>query len=109
MRRGVDVQTSEIPLLNNVKLARRMLLGLTNSCYDLLGLLAWLINKMKIELRDLYQNELNLTWDKDILQEKDVWVFLLQLFKSAESLQLRCISDVSSNKNPELIVFNYFF
>ena len=79
-----------------------MLLGVTNSCYDPLGLLARLTIQMKIELRDLYRRELDLTWDKDIPHEKkDIWVSLLQLLKGAECLRFRrCISDVNSNEDP---------
>ena len=94
--------------LTNRKLTRRMLLGITNSCYDPLGLLAPLTVKLKIELRDLYRKTLNLGWDDSIpLEKRKTWVNLLQLLKTAEKVRFkRCIRDINSIGLPELINFS---
>ena len=95
-RRENDLGYQEIMQLTNRKLTRRMLLGITNSCYD------------PLELRDLYRKTLNLGWDDDISPEKrEAWVNLLQLLRKAEMVRFRrCICDINSIGFPELIVFS---
>ena len=53
-----DLNIEEIPSILNIKISRRMLLSIVNSCYDPLGLLVPITNLMKIALRRLYNKEL---------------------------------------------------
>ena len=107
-RRGEDIRKEDIPSLITMPLTRRILLGITNSIYDIYGFFVPITIEMKIILRETYKKELNLTWDDAIPQElKSQFVNILQLLKEAESLRFRrCISFPNSIGDPELIVFN---
>ena len=100
-----DLTLDEICGISSMKLTLRILLGITNSCYDAYGLLAPLTIQLKIELRELYH--LQLGWDEDIpLEKKKVWSEILQRLKQAEKVTFkRCIVMENAVCDPELIVF----
>lgn len=102
-----DINEAQIKSLADEKLTRRMLLSVTNSCYDPLGVMCPVTIQLKIELRKLYSKELSLSWDDDIPHEmKKEWVKLIQRLKSIDGIQFpRCIYDPESVGDPELIVF----
>ena len=106
-RKEADMLYSEIPILAANKLTRRILLGITNSCYDPLGLVSPITVQLKIELRSLYSKELNLSWDADIpYKMKLKWVSLIQLLNHTEGLNIkRCIQPPECVGNPELAIF----
>ena len=103
-----NMTATEIPQLMGVTLTRRILLGITNSCYDVYGLVSPITIQLKIELRNLLKPEFNLGWDDpvpDILKEK--WIKILQLLKSAEGLRFKhCIKPENHVGQPILIVCN---
>lgn len=100
-----DLTYDEIPRILSMVITLRILLGVTNSCYDAYGFFAPLTIQLKIELRDLYR--LKLGWDDDIPHEKkQIWCEILQRLKLAEKVTFkRCVVDENSVGDPELIVF----
>ena len=88
-----DYAYEQIPELIETKLTHRILLGIVNSCYDSLGVLSPITIQMKIELRGLYNKELNLSWDEPIPRHmKFSWIKILQRVKMAEQVRFpRCI------------------
>ena len=103
-----DYTLEQIPLLIDVTLTRRILLGVTNSCYDVYGLVSPITVQSKIELRSLYNRELQLGWDDPLPREiKEKWIRILQLVKSAEGVRFhRCIRPDLAVGNPDLIICN---
>ena len=99
-----DLEESQIRLLGESKVTRRMLLSITNSCYDPLGVMCPLTIQLKIELRNLYRKELALSWDDDIpLEMKKKWVNLILKLKSIDGIEFRrCVFDPESVGHPEL-------
>ena len=88
-------------------LSRRMLLSITNSCYDPLGLVSPITVQLKIELRKLYSKELGLSWDEDVPENiKKTWVKLIKMLRNVEGMKSRrCVHEPDSRLDPELIVF----
>ena len=103
-----DYSYEQIPQIIEIKLTRRILLGIVNSCYDPLGLLSPITIQLKIELRRLYNKELNLGWDDPVPRHlKANWIKILQLLKSAEKIRFpRCIRPKTATGDPELIMCN---
>ena len=106
-RREMDLDEHAISELANRKLSRRMLLSITNSCYDPLGLVSPITVQLKIELRKLYSKELGLSWDEDVPEDiKKTWVKLIKILKNVEGMKSRrCVHEPDSRLDPELIVF----
>ena len=75
-----------------------MLLSLTNSSYDSLGIASPITVQLKIELRMLYSRGHGLSWDEYIPYEmKLAWVKLVMLMKSIEGVKYRrCIHEPNS-------------
>ena len=103
-----DMKREDIPRLLHIPLTRRIVLSIVMSCYDPLGLLSPITVRLKIELRTLYKQELNLGWDDPIPEEKKAdWVKLIQLLKDTEEVRFpRCIKPANAVGPPELIIFN---
>ena len=103
-----DFSYEQIPEVIDTKLTRRILLGIVNSCYDPLGLLSPITIQLKIELRNLYNKELNLGWDDPIPRHlKENWIRILQLLKNAKKVRFRrCIRSKTAVGEPELMMSN---
>ena len=103
-----DFTYEQIPEIIDIKLTRRILLGIVNSCYDPLGLLSPITIQLKIELRNLYNKELNLGWDDPIPRHLiENWIRILQLLKNAEKVRFRgCIRPKTAVGEPELMMSN---
>ena len=88
-----------------MKVTRRILLGIVNSCYDVYGFLGPLLIQLKIELRNLISKELNLGWDDPISDSlKQRWMGML---KSAEAVRFpRRIQTDGTVGDPLLVVCN---
>ena len=88
-----DLEYDEIPLLQEMKITRRLLLSVTNSCYDPLGLLAPVTIQMKIALRSLYNKDEKCGWDDDVSNETKIeWIQILQRVTLAAKVTFkRCI------------------
>lgn len=106
-RKDPDLDESMISSLADGKLTRRMLLSITNSCYDPLGIVSPITVQLKIELRKLYSKELGLGWDDDLPHVlKMSWVKLVKLLKSIDGMKYRrSVHDPDGIGDPELIVF----
>ena len=111
-RRGAhedeELTAEEIPQLIEVILTRRILLRITNSCYDVYGLVSPITVQLKIEMRTLLKPELKLGWDDPVPADlKENWIRILQLMKSAEGVRFkRCIKPKNAVGQPTLIVCN---
>ena len=103
-----ELTAEEIPQLIVVILTRRILLGVTNSCYDVYGLVSPITVQLKIEMRILLTPELNLGWDDAIPANlKENWIRILLLLKSAEGVRFkRCIKPKDAVGRPTLIICN---
>ena len=103
-----DLTYDEIPRILTMKVTRRILLGIVNSCYDVYGFLAPLLIQLKIELRNLFSKELNLGWDDPISDSlKQRWMGMLQLLKSAEAVRFpRRIQPDGTVGDPLLVMCN---
>ena len=104
-----DYALEDIPKLIAIALTRRILQGIVYSCFDIYGLVACITIQLKIELRNLFSKELNLTWDDPVPEEiKKRWIQILQVVKSVEHVRFRrCIKpDGPVVGKPELIVCN---
>ena len=100
-----DLTYDEIPRILTMKVTRRILLGIVNSCYDVYGFLGPLLIQLKIELRNLISKELNLGWDDPISDSlKQRWMGML---KSAEAVRFpRRIQTDGTVGDPLLVVCN---
>ena len=101
-RTAKDLDLDEIPSITNMKITRRLLLSITNSCYDVFGILGPITISMKIGLRRINGS----SWDED--QPEDVkkqWVTTLTKLKKAESTTFkRCLKPADATGNPILII-----
>ena len=106
IRTEKDISLEDIPTIVTLKLTRRLLLSVVNSCYDPYGLLAPLTVQMKIHLRNLHRKEANLTWDESLSKEVKLhWVEVLTRIKQAEHITFkRCIKPPNTLGNPSLII-----
>ena len=85
-----DLTYEEIPRIMNLKITRRMVLGIVNSCYDPYGLLSPITVQLKIELRKLYGSEANIGWDDSLPDTiKENWVRILKVVKETEKVQVQ--------------------
>ena len=105
-RSGSSLSADEIPQLITVPLTRRILLGITNSCYDVYGLVSPITIQLKIQLRNLLRPEHNLGWDDPIpVNLKEKWIKILELLKRAEGIRFkRSIKPKNAVGQPTLIV-----
>ena len=98
-----------IPKLIGIALTRRIIQGIVYSCFHVFGLVAPITIQMKIELRNLFRKNLNLTWDDPVLEEiKEIWIQIFQKVKSVEKIKFRrCVKpDAPSVGKLYLIVCN---
>lgn len=97
-----DLDLNEISNITNMKVTRRLLLSITNSCYDVFGMLGPITISLKIGLRRINGS----SWDED--QPEDVkkqWVTALTKLKKAESITFkRCLKPNSATGSPILII-----
>ena len=103
-----DLEREEIPSIIRIKITLRMLVSVTNSCYDPIGLLVAITVCMKIGLRRLYTREKKFTWDEELPEDvKKEWIQILLKVKDAEKITFkRCIKPVNARGNPDLIICN---
>ena len=103
---GADLNYDQIPTIIELKVTKRILLSIVNSCYDPYGLLVALTIQMRIALREVCKMKVG--WDEELPEEvKLVWVKILQRVKEAERTQFRrCVKPANSVGDPSLIVCN---
>ena len=103
-----DLSEVDIPRLINIKLTKRILLGLVNSQYDPMGLICPLLIILKIHLRELFGPGVSLSWDEPIPPENhDDWVTILTMFLKMGDIVLdRAVRPEGAIGPPELIGFS---
>ena len=80
----------DITKLLGIALTQRIIQGIVYSCFNVFGLVVPIIIQMKIELRNLFRKDLNLTWDDPVPGEiKKIWIQILQKVKSVEKIKFR--------------------
>ena len=101
-----DMKVDEIPRLIEIKTMRKILLEITNSIYDVYGLIPAILIQLKVELRSRLDPVLKLGWDDSVPTNiKGRWIKLLQLLKSVEGVRFRsCIKPKDAVGKPILIV-----
>ena len=106
VRKESDLSDDDITNIVNRVLTRRMLMGVTHSCYDPYGLLVPITVQLKIELRELFRDRA-LNWDDDIPRiNKIVWRQVLQLLKKCQGVEFRrSINNPNSVGRPQIIMF----
>ena len=107
-RTATDLLVTDIPQELAQKLTRSLLLGITNSIYDILGFLIPLTIILKLIIRETHKKELALKWQDELpsnLKERVIKVLIL--LKEAEKLRFnRCITPSNAVGDPMLITFN---
>ena len=78
VRSGPEIKKSDLELLNNAKMTKRNLLGLTNSFGDFLGVAEPFTLRFKLLMKKLFDREIPLLWDEPICGEiKSEWISLI--------------------------------
>ena len=108
-KRGVrcekDLTHEDIPRLPGILLTRRILLGFVMAQYDPMGLISPIIVILKIQLRKLYGNGLDLGWDDQIPDnQRAEWVEILSMLLLMDDVVLpRAVRPPGAVGLPELI------
>ena len=72
---GPDITKDTIGELRTSVLTRRALLGVSNSQFDMLGLVSPLLIKLKVALRDMFTKELGMEWNTKLQGKmRDTWL-----------------------------------
>ena len=73
-----DLTVRDVDSLKSVQMTKRILLGLTNSFGDFLGIASPYTIRLKLNMKKLFEVDIPLGWDDDIPQElRDKWVELV--------------------------------
>ena len=107
MPTGPDINIEKIHELDKAVLTRRLVLGVVNSQFDLLGIAAPLLIKGKVAMRNLFVKETGLDWDT-ILPDKlrDTWIIFMKELVCAGQLEFhRCVRPEGVVKQFWLVVF----
>lgn len=104
---GPDIKKGEIQKLKTAVLTRRILLGVCNSQFDMLGLVSPLLIKMKVGMRDMYIKELAMDWDTRLEGKmRETWVEYLEELIVTEGIEFqRCVRPDGEVKEFWIIVF----
>ena len=104
---GPDITVGTVGKISQAVLTRRLLLGVCNGQFDMLGIAAPIIIKMRVAMRDLFVEENQLDWDT-ILPEKlrTTWVAYMEELVGAGELEFeRCVRPEGDIKEFWLVVF----
>ena len=90
-KRGVrskpDLTVSDIPSLQGIKMNKRLLLGVTNSFGDFLGIASAYTIRLKLLMKKLYEMDIPLSWDEDIPSDlRPAWIDLISEALAAGTL-----------------------
>ena len=110
-RRGVpsgpDLTIETIDQLNHTVFTRRILLGVVNGQFDMMGMAAPLLIKGKVAMRDLFMKESELDWDTVLPDKMRVtWIsYMRELVLSGQLVYRRCVRPEGKVEQFWLIVF----
>ena len=99
VRQYADLTLGDLDKLRSLKLSKRILLGVTNSFGDFLGIASPFTIRFKDQMRKLFMLEDPLSWDDTIpeyLQEE--WVCLI-----TEALKVGCLDFPRSTRPPDTV------
>ena len=78
MRSKPDLTVSDISTLSAIKMTKRLLLGVTNSFGDFLGIASPYTIRLKLLMKKLYEQDNPLAWDEDIPSGlRHAWIELI--------------------------------
>ena len=104
---GPDINRDTLGQLDQAVLTRRILLGVCNGQFDMLGVASPVTIKMKAAMRDLFIKENNLDWDT-LLPEglRDIWVaYMEELVQAGQLVFRRCVKPEGEIEEFWLVVF----
>ena len=104
---GPDITIETVDLLDQAILSRRILLGVTNGQYDMLGICSPLLIKLRIGMRDMFIQEHGLEWDTPLPDKLRVmWIMYMKELVLAGQLSFnRCVRREGEVKEFSLVVF----
>ena len=104
---GPDITIETMDLLDQAVLTRRILLGVTNAQYDMLGICTPLLIKLRIGMRDLFIKEQGLEWDSPLPDKlRSMWVVhMKELVLAGEVKFSRCVRPEGKVEQFWLVVF----
>ena len=104
---GPDITCDTIGDLENAILTRRILLGIVNGQFDMLGIAAPLLIKSKVAMRDLFIKENKLDWDTVLpVKLRSIWLpILTELVMTGELVYHRCVRPHGEIKEFWLVAF----
>ena len=104
---GPDITKGDIQKLKCAVLTRRILLGVCNSQFDMLGLVSPLLIKMKVGMRDLYIKELGMDWDTRLEGKmRETWLEYLEELIETQGIEFhRCVKPEGEVKQFWIVVF----
>ena len=104
---GPNITMETVHKLDQAVLTRRVLLGVVNGQFDMMGIAAPLLIKGRVAMRDLFVKEAELDWDT-ILPDKlrDTWIFFMkELVETGQLVYRRCVRPVGVVRQFWLVVF----
>ena len=88
VRVGPNLTVEDIPKLKDLKMTKRLLLGVTNSFGDFIGMATPFTIRLKLAMKKLFELELPLSWDEEVPDSvRDSWILLITEALSVESLE----------------------
>ena len=106
IRAGPDLNVEDLEKLRTMKLTKRLLLGVTNSPGDFLGIASPFTIKFKVLMRRLFKCEPPLHWDDAIPDvEKNAWLKLIEEAVTGDHLDFpRCTKPKNAVPNQGPVV-----
>ena len=82
-----DLTLADVSTLKDLKMTKRVLLGVTNSFGDFLGMATPYTIKLKLNMKKLFELDEPLSWDDDVPSHlRDAWINLIEEALVAEML-----------------------
>ena len=104
---GPDITKDTISQLSDAILTRRILLGIVNGQFDMLGIAGPLLIKGKVAMRDLFMDEYALEWDSVLPDDlRKVWISILEeLVQASDLTYQRCVRPDGEMKQFWIVAF----
>ena len=78
VRVEADLTVKDIDRLRDLRMTKRLLLGVTNSFGDFIGIATPFTIRLKLAMKKLFELDTPLTWDEDVPESlRDSWVMLI--------------------------------
>ena len=104
---GPDITMDTIGKLSHAVLTRRLLLGVCNGQFDMIGIASPVIIKLRAAMRDLFIGENQLDWDTILPSElKNTWIDYMEELVQAGQLEFkRCVRPEGDVEEFWLVIF----